>query len=485
MPITNSFSRFTKSIIVLFFFILLIAVVPPVHADVAPPGPPTSANPVPEFETQVRMVSETVTMDIDADSPYDEGRLYVTAEFTMRNMGDTPESMMVRFPLVFQQGFNYCEASIPSFYDESQRIQNFQAWVNNTKVVTNKTNETVPDRFDSTKTEPLPCWEYFLVNFPPNQDVLIKIKYNASPYILDRPNSYNYFYILETGQGWYDTIGSADIYLNFPYSVDQYNLYSAQPQEYTITENQIHWHLENFEPESKDNIDVSVFPPPLWQRALLEIENIDQIPNDSEAWGRLGKAYKEGIISAVGKGFPADTEEDNSLYQRSKQAYQKALELRPNDVDWHYGYAELLCYYARWGHNNFDNWQACFAELKQTLDLYPVYEKWLELAQEYAVGNEAYFTFDGNTPNFLILTPQPTPTITPTIFFPSPTQTQTATPRPTNTVTALPPTATTLPPSPTPFTEIIEEPQTAFPWTLPILLLSAGLIIWVFRRFKK
>lgn len=58
------------------------------QADVAPFGPPEGTNPVPGTEiTQVRMVAETVIIDIDADTPYAEGLAHVTASFTMRNLG--------------------------------------------------------------------------------------------------------------------------------------------------------------------------------------------------------------------------------------------------------------------------------------------------------------------------------------------------------------------------------------------------------------
>ena len=76
------------------------------RADIAPPDQPPGANPVPGSEsTQVRMVAETVLLDVQASAPAGSlGRAAVTATFTMQNLGDSPETMAVRFPLTFWNG---------------------------------------------------------------------------------------------------------------------------------------------------------------------------------------------------------------------------------------------------------------------------------------------------------------------------------------------------------------------------------------------
>ena len=89
------------SIIVLTY--ILFAFPSTVLADVAPPENPPGSNLQPGSEiTQVRMVAETVQIDVKADDSF--GTAHVTADFTMHNLGNQPESMAVRFPISANDG---------------------------------------------------------------------------------------------------------------------------------------------------------------------------------------------------------------------------------------------------------------------------------------------------------------------------------------------------------------------------------------------
>ena len=76
-------------------FVLLIGSPTSVRADVAPPGHPPGSNLEPGAEiTQVRMVAETVLIDVQVSAPAKSlGQAKVTADFTMRNLGNEAESM--------------------------------------------------------------------------------------------------------------------------------------------------------------------------------------------------------------------------------------------------------------------------------------------------------------------------------------------------------------------------------------------------------
>jgi len=87
---------------------LALALVPGerARADVAPPDAPPGANPVPVWQpTQVRMVSETVLLDVQRSTPPgSQGRAKVRGEFVLRNLGALEERFAVRLPLTFWDG---------------------------------------------------------------------------------------------------------------------------------------------------------------------------------------------------------------------------------------------------------------------------------------------------------------------------------------------------------------------------------------------
>ena len=389
--------------------VLLLGSNSSVLADVAPPEPPSGTDPVPGNETtNVRMVAETVVIDIDADSPLDNGYGKVTATFTMRNLGDSDEQMDVRFPLdqTIEWG-NLCSA--PSF--QYQTIDDLHVRVNGNVARTQTTYQTVPVLIgeEPWPTATIPCWANFAVSFPVGKDVIIEVSYTAQP--LDFAG-YHYSYVLITGKGWKDTIGKADIIYKVPYELNDLNFISCFPQNCEVTTNSIQWHFENFEPTS--NINLSLSSPPLWQSILVETQNTIRIPQDGEAWGRLAKAYKETIQEKRGYRFDAAGQE---MYRLSKEAYQKAVTLLPNDADWHYGFADLLCWNA--GYNNYlvnsetEAWIECVEQVQQVLRLNPNHELTWDLILRYGEF-EGMIDFSGSQADYLILTPKPTTALIPT-----------------------------------------------------------------------
>lgn len=340
-----------------------------VKADIAPPEPPSGTTLMPMGEsTNVRMVSETVLIEIDEASVASNGFAKVEAIFTMHNLGDEEEQMEVRFPLDqrFWPGSAIkCNEDNPFLIG----ITGLKAFVNGKAVRTEQTNETF---FVWAEEEPLPislpCWAEFPVIFPVGEDVIIKVAYSAEPY-RHALAQYEYSYVLVTGEGWKGTIGSADIIFQTPYELHETNFISCQPHcEMGI--NEVRWHYEDFELDF--NVKVSLLPPPVWQKILDERENIARNSKDGNAWGCLAIAYKESIIQR--RGFRSD-EVGKELYQLSKNAYRKAVSLLPNDADLQYDYADLLCWNAEC--NNFfvdsevEAWRECVAQYQQVYDLDP------------------------------------------------------------------------------------------------------------------
>jgi hypothetical protein len=321
--------------------VVMIALCVPTDAlaDVAPPAQPPGFNPEPGSEvTQVRMVAETVLIEVQPGALADSlGQAKVTADFTMRNLGSGSESMAVRFPISVSNGF-----------DSFPELRDLQIKVDGRNVSTRRITQADP-LFEYYQVP----WAEFDVTFPPGQDVQILVTYTTQgtgeyPFVA-------YYYIFHTGAGWKDTIGSADLIVRLPYEANSQNVIFDETTGWSMTTpggalagNEIKWRFENFEPGYEDDFEISLVMPSVWQKVSNERRNVSNNPNDGEAWGRLGKLYKE--IFFYRRGFRQDAG-GGELYRLSVEAYEKAVTLLPDDGLWHAGFADLLAihaYYVSW-----------------------------------------------------------------------------------------------------------------------------------------
>jgi tetratricopeptide (TPR) repeat protein len=440
---------------------ILLAVPSAVLADIAPPVNPPGSNLEPGSEsTQVRMAAETVLIDVKSNDSLGSAR--ITADFTMRNLGSKDEGMTVRFPITANDGFgNYPEIGELAIKVNGKRISYQRA--------------DYPDIRYQDQDVP---WAEFNVTFPAGQDVPIQVAYNlnGSGYMPFTA----FYYILETGAGWKDTIGSADIILRLPYPASPQNVimnlqigWAETPGSGVIAGSEVRWHFDDFEPGSAgtvQNMEFALVAPVNWQNVLKERDNTAKNPNDSEGWGRLAKAYKE--IFLMSRGYRTDPG-GAELYQLSIEAYEKCLALNPDDAQWRAGFADLLANRAYW--DSFTNGPTAdayraLAEIHTALQLAPRDAKVLGIAQ-----NISYLFPDGviqneNGYDFLWLTQTPAPIIDPTI-------------EPTGAPLTAESTATAAAPQPIP-----AEPQPVLPQPKPSLPIcgSAALIgvFWLALKRK-
>lgn len=394
-----------KRILPVLVILALLVLPSTAYADIAPPAQPPGANPGPGNEiTQVRMVTETVLIDVQASAPANSlGLARVTADFTMRNLGTESETMAARFPISASDGW--------SSYPE---IRDLQIQVDGKIVRTRRISGEDPYYYGSNQVP----WAEFDVTFPPGQDVNVRVKCTVEgageyPYI-----SFNY--ILSTGAGWKDTIGSADLIVRLPYEANTQNVildthtgWSETTPGGVFSGNEIRWHYDNLEPTREDNFEVSLVMPSAWKKVLTERETVSKSPNDGEAWGRLGKVYKE--VTFLRKGFRQDAG-GRELYDLSVQAYEKAVTLLPDDALWHAGFADLLAFHALYatyeGLDTTAEFIRAMKEIHEALALRPNDPKVLEIAEQF------YWFFPAgaveridNTYDFLWLTATPTPLV--------------------------------------------------------------------------
>ncbi|MCI0552125.1 MAG: hypothetical protein L0287_14335, partial [Anaerolineae bacterium] len=326
--------------------IILFAVPSVVLADIAPPRNPPGSNLDPGSEvTQVRMLAETVLVAVQKDiTPGSLGRAHVTADFTMQNLGNESERLAVRFPIATNNGYD-------NSYPE---ITNIAIQVNGNGVGFRRSN--YPAGFGGAAGDIIP-WAEFDVTFPVGKNVAIRVAYDLKGTGFPSEPYTSFNYTLETGAGWKDTIGSADIILRLPYLASTQNVLlgyvdSPPADGATFQGNEVRWHLENFEPgeggQMRD-LEFDLVTPAVWQTVVTELDNVARNPKDGEAWGRLGKAYKTAIITVKlfrsGPFYRTDPGGEE-LYQLSVDAYEKCLALLPNDALWHAGFAELLALHA-------------------------------------------------------------------------------------------------------------------------------------------
>ena len=360
---------------------ILMAFPSAARADMAPPAHPPGSSLEPGAETtQVRMLAETVLIEVQASAPQGSlGQAHVTADFTLRNLGTESETMAARFPIGASDGF----FAVNQLSDLQVRLNGKAA---STRPITGE------DPYGSSELVP---WVEFDVTFPPAQDVQAQVKYT-----LEATGEYPFVwfkYILASGAGWRDSIGSADLIVRLPYEANDQNVLTDPDQTYYSTSpggsfagDAITWHHDDLEPVFEDNFEVELVMPSAWEMILTERRNVEKNPGDGETWGRLGKLYKEMTFSSRGKGFRHDAEAPDAgaaeLYQLSVQAYEKSVELLPKDALWHAGFAELLAYHAYFspfsGENTIDEALRGLGEIHTALELAPADSKVVEIAEE-------------------------------------------------------------------------------------------------------
>jgi len=235
--------------------------------------------------------------------------------------------------------------------------------------------------------------------------------------------------------------------------------------------NEIRWHFENLEPTSEDNIEIMVVSPALWERVLKESQTVAKNPKDGEAWGRLGKAYKEVVL--LNKGLRDDAA-GQEMFRLSREAYEKCLTLLPNDSLWHYGYADLLWAHYYWNQRGVDSegiLPLMLSHLKTALAIDPNNPLARELLTNISHSVDGAVQVDGNNFIYLALTATPlppTPWLVPTeTAFPAPTESAA--------LTAVP----SVPPAPTPTPSPAARPICG--GSALILPALAG-VIWLTRR---
>lgn len=105
-------------------------------------------------------------------------------------------------------------------------------------------------------------WYVWDMTFEKGEKKMITVKYSL-PSGTGYGGKYRYFnYLLNTGAGWYDDIGKADVILKL-HDIEMDKIEKIHPQEFQIDEasKTIHWTFHNLEPTTDDDVYVQYYKP--------------------------------------------------------------------------------------------------------------------------------------------------------------------------------------------------------------------------------
>ncbi|MCE1255014.1 MAG: hypothetical protein LWX83_15890 [Anaerolineae bacterium] len=343
--------------------LLFLLPVKPVRADIAPPAGAPGSSIIPGQNTRVRMLAENVLMVLKP-GPSGTYVAEVSADFAMKNMGENDEKMMVRFPLEDVSGIGDGFLGHPT-------VKNFKVQVNRQSVAVNNTREPYQDN------SPAIAWANFEAAFPRGKEVFIKVTYTTD---LQSDNHPTLKYIIGTGSGWHQSIGSATLTVRLPYAAGPANTGWYQPADPILIGKEVRWHWYDYEPNQNEVVELSLVNPIFWNR-ILELEaQTGNEPDNINAAVKLSQLY---INAASEKHGCMDNNAAGSL---AEIAIQQALALHPSDVNLHLQLAEVYqwqldCQDAT-SLSNRDRLEALKAEIQTVLQLAPNNQRAIEINGE-------------------------------------------------------------------------------------------------------
>ena len=312
----------------LFLIVILAAAAiawPPeaARADIAPPKTPPGSALLPEDAgTAVRMLAETVTLEVSAD-PQNASRAIARthAVFTMRNLGHVDETIGRALPAVLPRWQQRRLLRVPRDTLDLRQVDGLS-------VPTRREMQPPIEGGGYRERDEIP-WAVFDVTFPRSRDVVVEVTYMVTGYGYYPQTIFEY--VLETGSGWNDTIGEADIIVQLPYAATAANVFVEE---------------SNSSSASTPRSGVERQPGPMAFRRprtdiagqhrghprcalavgtpiLKETRLVEGNPKDGEAWGRLAKAYKEA--ARLPKGWLRDDPAGRELVDLSEAAYERCL----------------------------------------------------------------------------------------------------------------------------------------------------------------
>jgi hypothetical protein len=447
--------RKLRIIYCLLFISVLFYSPAPVSADIAPPSEPPGSNINPGEKTNVQMIAENVLMVVKLVS---NGKyvIEVTADFAMRNQGESEEHLRVRFPMEDIMGSGDGWGGRPE-------ISGFSTWVDGIQMQT----EIVEEPYVK-KSIPLK-WSVFDVTFPPGKDTGITVRYTTD---LQDDLQPNIEYTLGTGAGWFGSIGTAVVTIRLPYAASTANVFLDET-EAVLVGKEVRQHWQNYEPEEDEVVQLSIVHPEQWLK-ILELEAKTGVePSNLPVVLELSEAYRQAGSEKHGCMI------NEALADLSEMAVEQALALYPSDISLHSQLVEV--YDWRLGCGRYE-WETAdptihklLDELQILLKLDPTNVRVQELDLQWKKILASLKTPEATMIPTEIATPTPTESApSPTLL--AATATQPVASLPTHTKTSQ--TNLTLPVTETPAPQILSREATILPIQviIPLSLLMIAVV---------
>lgn len=294
-------------------------------------------NPGPIEPTTIQMVTETVTLDVDAAmtfTPVNEPDFArqlpgaaVTADFRLRNPEGTAQTLNVGFPMLPPPAFGTESYEVGLIY----ALTNLHAYVNGVEAPTTEA---------SVAGQP---WRVWSMTFAPG-DTLVRVTY-WQPVLgaFDHAATVELGYVLQTGAAWAGAIEQADLIANFPYPVETLFLEDGQ-SGFVIDGTSIRWHFDGLEPTPDNDLRLRMVSPSQWVQILGDRSALQSDPS-ADTYASLAFTTSAIVYSGQGRPIESGREPDfrnRALAQVSEAMFRKALELNPDDDIVRSSFADFL-----------------------------------------------------------------------------------------------------------------------------------------------
>lgn len=216
--------------------------------DVAPnPRHRSGMDLAPRDTTEVAMRAEVVEVTLH------EAHADVAAVFVLVNTSDGEESLEVGFPTAAKP---LARGIAEGLHDEfalwdAGSIYAFVAKVDGERVEAER--KSVDEDDPRKEHRDWICWP---MHFAPRETMRVEVSYQVEtkdalyvePYSPLQPREVTY--VLKTGRGWKDTIGSARVLLRTAGTITLDHVERTSPQPTARTEDTLEWNFEDFEPDA-------------------------------------------------------------------------------------------------------------------------------------------------------------------------------------------------------------------------------------------